>query len=51
MLYNDDSIRLIDLCRLLNYGTLEFPGCHIFTDTFEYVVYHLDKLYEEYKKR
>jgi len=51
VLYNNKSIRLIDLCKLLNYGTLEIPGCHIFTDTFDYVVSHLENLYSEYTKR
>ena len=51
VLYNNDSIRLIDLCKLLNYGNLENQGCHIFTDTFDYVVSHLENLYSEYTKR
>ena len=49
--YINSSIRLIDLCKLLNYGNLEMNGCHIFTQTFDYIATNFNKLHEEYNLR
>ena len=51
VLYNNKSIRLIDLCKLLNYGNLEVEGCHIFTDTFNYIADNINNLFNEYNLR
>lgn len=31
-----DRVKLVDLCKLINYGTLNLKGCSIFTDVFQY---------------
>lgn len=42
------SIRLLDLCKLLNNGTLDVPGTCIFSDTFDYVAKNLNQIYLGY---
>ena len=49
--YNKSTIKLIDLCRILNYGTLDKNGCHIFSKTFDYISNNLNELYDEYNLR
>lgn len=49
--YNKSTIKLIDLCRILNYGTLDRNGCHIFSRTFDYISNNLNELYDKYNLR
>lgn len=40
--------RLIDACRLLNYGTIDIQGTYIFSDTFDYVAKNMNQIYLMY---
>jgi len=40
--------KLYDMCKLINYGTLEIDGYPIFTDAFNYVQDNLEMLYFRY---
>lgn len=40
--------RLIDACRLLNYGTIDIQGTYIFSDTFDYVAKNINQIYLMY---
>ena len=40
--------RLIDACRLLNYGTLDIQGTYIFSDTFDYIASNINQIYLMY---
>lgn len=47
-MFNNSQIRLIDLCKLLNNGTLEIQGTNIFSDTFDYIANNMDQIYLTY---
>lgn len=46
--FKDLPLKLIDLCRLLNYGTLDIQGSYIFSDTFDYVSNNINQIYLNY---
>lgn len=46
--FKDSKIKLIDLCKLLNYGTLDIPGTGIFSDTFDYIATNINQIYLNY---
>lgn len=46
--FNDSQIKLIDLCKLLNYGTLDIQGTGIFSDTFDYIAKNINQIYLNY---
>lgn len=46
--YNNSQIRLIDLCKLLNYGNLDIQGTKVFSDTFDYVAHNIHQIYFNY---
>lgn len=48
MLFKDSQIKLIDLCKLLNYGTLDISGTNIFSDTFDYIATNINQIYLNY---
>lgn len=47
-LFNNSQIKLIDLCKLLNYGTLDIQGTNIFSDTFDYIAKNINQIYLNY---
>lgn len=48
VLFRNSQIRLIDLCKLLNYGTLAIQGTNIFSDTFDYIANNINQIYLNY---
>lgn len=42
--------KLIDICKLINYGVLGLGGCSIFTDSFDYFKRNIDLLYVKYER-
>ncbi len=46
----DTNAKLYDICKLINYGTLDIPGYPVFTNAFDYVLDHIDFLYLKYQK-
>lgn len=48
VLFRNSQIRLIDLCKLLNYGTLDIQGTNIFSDTFDYIANNINQIYLNY---
>ena len=48
VMFNNSQIRLIDLCKLLNNGTLEIRGTNVFSDTFDYIANNMDQIYLTY---
>lgn len=48
VLFRNSQIRLIDLCKLLNYGTLDIQGTNIFFDTFDYIANNINQIYLNY---
>lgn len=43
-----DRIKLLDACKLINYGNSEIKGYPIFTNTFTKIVNEIDDYYNEY---
>ena len=48
ILFRGTQRRLIDLCKLLNYGALDIQGTNIFSDTFDYVANNINQIYLNY---
>lgn len=46
--YAGTHVRLIDLCKLINFGTLNVRGSHIFTDVFDAINKHQKHFYDVY---
>lgn len=44
-----DRLRLLDACKLINYGNLEIPGYPIFSKVFEYFADNLPTYIDIYK--
>lgn len=40
--YKDTDAKLYELCKLINYGNKEVPGCYLFTDTFMWAIQNID---------
>ena len=46
--FKDLSFKLIDLCKMLNYGTIDIQGTNIFSDTFDYISNNINQIYFNY---
>ena len=49
--YLNTQFKLITLCKFLNYGDLEIPGCHVFSNILNSIVTQLNDIYSEYTTR
>ena len=47
---NYNGTRLIDICKLINYGNTEFKACPIFTEVFTSVQKNINGIYSAYKR-
>lgn len=43
-----DRVKVLDMCKLINYGTLSHPAYPLFTTTFEEIKTHLEEYIDEY---
>ena len=50
VMLNDINIKLIDLCKLINYGTSDIVGTYIFTKSFKYLEDNMDDLYKKFSR-
>ena len=46
-LYPGTSFKVVDLCKVINFGTLSVDGYPIFTQTFDYFSQNIDKYKEK----
>lgn len=46
-----DRVKLMSICKLINFGNTEVNGYPIFTDTFEYFAQNIQAYVEEYIHR
>jgi hypothetical protein len=47
IVYPGTQFRVVDLCKVINYGTLSIEGYPIFTETFDYFSQNIDKYKEK----
>ena len=50
-IYPGTQTKVITLCKMINFGTLNFEPYSIFTDTFKYVEDNIKYLYIMYKRQ
>lgn len=48
--YPGTSLKIYDLCKLINYGTISIDGYPIFTDTFNYFSKNIEKYVDRYTR-
>lgn len=46
--YPGTTIKIVDLCKIINYGTLSIDGYPIFTETFNHIQQNIGKYIDRY---
>lgn len=47
-MYGNTKFKLLNLCKLINYGNLECKGCYIFSNVFDRITNRIDNYYNLY---
>lgn len=45
----EKSAKLYDICAQINYGSLQYSACPIFTESFDYMAQYFWEFYDNYK--
>lgn len=47
-LIDGTNMNLLEQCKFLNYGNLQIPGTHLFSDAFDYIAINFQDIYYQF---